>query len=164
MEEQKFNKFLRKSINSLLVANAIILGGIDILLGTAHHIVSPKIANQERLESLLDVERKNAGIADDIEVKAYLGNESCAEKVRDKSYEITIAKHFPFNDTCALRHELYHVAGGHCDDMHNFKNSYFGRLGNTVKFLWIYEPEAVIYSATGIKLRNLPLVGSNGER
>lgn len=45
-----------------------------------------------------------------------------------------------------IRHELYHIADGHCDESLN------SSLIEQVKYWFKYEPQAMIYSSTELKL------------
>ena len=106
-------------------------------------LTSPKINNQINLKKILEKEKKQAGIKEDKIIYVTISkNEkevSQAIKISEKEYEI-----FLFNDgrnLGTLRHELYHIADGHCDKPYN-----------SLKYFFIQEPKATIYQLTGIKL------------
>ncbi len=108
-----------------------------------HQELSPKIENQVSLKKILEKERKQAGIKEDeiihVTISKNEKESSYSIKISEKEYEI-----FLFNygrNLGVLRHELYHIADGHCDKPYNF-----------LKYFFIQEPKATIYQITGLKL------------
>lgn len=150
----KYKTFFRKSIYSILIANAVLVGGVDTILNGVHQAVSERITNQSELETMVEVERKKAGILEGVKINASLGDQSCSEKIDEDSYRLSLNKDGIHNSLATLRHELYHIARGHCDSLYppSSRDSSLKRLRNAVKYLLINEPQAIIYSATGIKL------------
>lgn len=62
---------------------------------------------------------------------------SQALKTSEKEYGIFLSSEAKES---TLRHELYHIAGGHCDNEYNL-----------LKYYFIQEPKATIYQITGLK-------------
>ena len=132
--------------NTLLAffaANAIYFAG----MGCAEVVgsMSPKIRSQSQLERLVKQERKKLAIPDAIIIQATLEFDnpetSYARKVAENSYEIYLQKYPDQHNLNVLRHELYHIADGHCEKESGF-----------LRYLYWNEPLAVIYSVSGIKL------------
>ncbi|MEK6817681.1 MAG: hypothetical protein AABX80_02660 [Nanoarchaeota archaeon] len=122
-------------VASVLYATAIL--GIQVI----PQEFSPKI-NKINLEQILNEERKRAGINDTTKINVQLSNEeeevSYAQKINNGEYKIVLPKISANKNV--LRHELYHIADGHCDE--EFTN---------LKYFFIHEPQATIYSITGLK-------------
>lgn len=112
--------------------------------GALSTINSPKIENQSQLEQQIEVERKKIVLNDNAKIIPSFGKESFAKKIGDNVYKLSLKKGAT-NST--LKHELYHILAGHCDQGQRLPTG----LKNPSHFLW-YEPKAVIYQATGIKL------------
>ena len=148
---QNVMKYGKKAISTFLVANAIYFGGFLIGANVIHRAFSPSIKTQSELELKLEEERKRLGIKDNIIIRANLSSNpddnSYAKKLEDNVYEINLEPEVGHN-LDVLRHELYHIADGHCDDGEKVSDSFIGGL----KYLYIYEPQAVLYSISGIKL------------
>ncbi|MBI2003908.1 hypothetical protein HYS72_00385 [Candidatus Pacearchaeota archaeon] len=138
------NKSILKPISkyhaiSVLVTGAIIFTSI---LPSALNEFSKgeKIKDKTHLETLLRQEKKKLGI-ENKDINVYFCDRietSSARKINENSYEIKIANNQ--RTTGILDHELYHIADGHCDKSYN-----------TLKYFFIYEPQATIYELTGIK-------------
>ena len=111
-------------------------------------ISSSQIESRSHLEQILDQERSRAGIKEGTRIHVIMSTDreaiSCAVKRAEGEYGIVLSP--DGMNVCTLRHELYHIADGHCD----------AELGDsTVKYWLAYlfwaEPQATIYEATGLK-------------
>lgn len=135
-------KYLNKIINGIKMITAGSCLYALTLLGIQgiSELISPKINNQIQLEQIIKTERKLAGIKEDIKLYVTMGRKenSQALKTGEKEYDIFLSKRGANKFT--LRHELYHIADGHCDTKYN-----------NLKYFFIQEPQATIYAATGWK-------------
>ncbi len=140
------NKILAKTasyIKKALVVKATLLTTYtSLLLGSqlvSRHF-SPSINTQSQLEFILEEEKEKAGIPKTTKVSANIENERLvySHKEGDKKYKVVLAKEN--SQLVLLRHELYHIADGHCDQPYYFLRYFFWE-----------EPQATIYSITGLK-------------
>ncbi len=108
---------------------------------------SPRINNQSELETILKEERKKLLIKDNYAIHVNLTDKNIgnAGKIKENKYKINLGGKFR-NISC-LRHELYHIADGHCDDCLSRNIPY-----RIIKYLCYYEPQAILYQVAGIKL------------
>lgn len=114
-----------------------------------------KIKDRAHLEILVNQEKEKLGFKNkNIEVYFIpFINTSIATKLNKNDYRIFLSSKQRTIET--LRHEFYHIFDGHCDEGYElYKNGKtFGKkLKNDIKYNYIYEPQAVVYSLTGIKL------------
>ncbi|HIH24358.1 TPA: hypothetical protein HA251_04960 [Candidatus Woesearchaeota archaeon] len=68
----------------------------------------------------------------------------------DGTYEITLSP-----DNCILplvRHEMYHIGAGHCDDAHKRALNSDDHIVPMLRYLFINEPQAILYSSLADKL------------
>jgi len=150
------NKSILNTVSKVMTKLALgaFMVQVPIFSSTLLNSLSPKgenIRDKIHLEKLLKQEKKKLGI-ENKNINAYFCNTietSGARKINENSYEIFLAKdQRAFN---VLRHELYHVADGHCDKGYELFNN--GRkFEKTIRYLLINEPKASIYGATGLKL------------
>lgn len=142
MKQKIILSYLLKAAQTLAWAHLLYFGGMC----SAYIInyTSPPINSQSELEVLLKQERKKLEIPQEkiIHAKLESYNGSYAQKVAENEYEITLDNLSLENNLNVLRHELYHIADGHCEE------------GNSNFLLYLYwnEPQAVIYSLSDIKL------------
>lgn len=130
-----------KIVKNIAIATGIYTGILLGAQGISQEFISPKINNQSQLEQILNKEKKQAGIKKDIMLDVKLGCDedggSYSEKISEKKYKIRLSSPTSLS---TLKHELYHIADGHCD------NSF-----NRLKYFFIDEPQATIYEITGLK-------------
>jgi hypothetical protein len=130
-----FGKGVRNGVITLL-AYATVLSCIE----NAGSWCSEELENKSSIERAVDEEKKALGIEKkDIGV---IVNDTiyvrCAGKVGEGKYEIYLSEP---ETRDIIKHELYHIADGHCDEPYSI-----------TKYLFWYEPQAAIYSLTGLKL------------
>ena len=118
-------------------------------------LFSPKIRNESELESVLATERTKLRIDDSIKIKAKLSENnmegSYAVKRAQGEYEINLA---PGSQNLAtLKHELYHIADGHCIKV--VKEGEPDKMGvvELLKYLHWQEPRAVFYGTNELMSR-----------
>ena len=103
-------------------------------------LFSSKINNQN-LEQILKIEKRRVGLNEDriiyVRISKNEDETSAAQKLNENKYQIVLSPNPSLN---TLRHELYHISDGHCDKPYNL-----------LKYLFIQEPQATIYSITGLK-------------
>jgi len=116
---------------------------------------SEPIRSQEHLEQIMEEEIKKLGIENKNILLILDDNEKWnypyAVKIGEESYEINInpSKH----KVVSVKHELYHIADGHCDFGAKFSSdSNIDHLIFYTCYFFYYEPQAAIYAATGLKL------------
>lgn len=141
-------KKIRKFLIGAFIAGAAYPASMALLDRYADSIAVP-FKNRSHLEDIFKVEAKKLGIENkkieviyDVELSGPLV--AYAQKVGQNEYKIVLGP--TAYNTSSLKHELYHIADGHCDAYS--KNSALGFL----TYLFYYEPQSVIYSATGLKL------------
>ena len=110
---------------------------------------APKIHSKSHLEQILDGERERAGIDEAVEIEVRLTNNDWeynhVKKVSEGKYKILLAP--DGQNLSTLRHELYHIADGHCDDRARIENDFL----NELDYFFRREPQAIIYALTGLK-------------
>lgn len=120
------------------------------LIGTefVSNNLSPKINSQIELEQLVERERKKINPNNNCVVFPILSSENEARSYRmfNGWYVIDIGGKMAHESS--LRHELYHILDGHCDDVLKSKSNFQREL----RYLFIYESQAAIYESTGLKL------------
>ncbi len=143
----KKTSYARESIAVIIAAG--ITYWFSCTAQSALCIRSQRIEDQSQLESKLLEERKKLRekIKDDVIIHASLdGDEHTSlphsEKIKDREYKIVLTQQCSDQDT--LRHELYHIADGHFEDMDRIKYI------KNIYYLW-FEAQAVIYELTGLK-------------
>ena len=114
------------------------------------------INSQEDLTKIVSEERKILTIPDSIKINSeYYPNTTVAysAKLDHNLYTIHIGGKSVMGPCTrgTVKHELYHIADGHCDQGNQalFENNKFA--ANATYFLY-WEPQAAIYSAFDIKL------------
>ena len=152
----KFKKIAKLTYKT--VTNVGIAGFIYLTALTGNNSISsynsPIIKNRSELELIINDERIKAGVNENYHIHVIFEdnkpNESAsAAKIGKNNYLIRLPK--KDSNLSTLRHELYHIADGHCDDVLEIsKNS--NSLKKLLKYLFVYEPQASIYQSTGLKL------------
>lgn len=168
---KKIKNYAEKTIGILLLANAAYLGGLWVS-SVWGPITAPRIHTASQLESVVNNESARLDLQE-VSIEVHLYDEpffhGSAEKIGDNSYRINL--HGLGRNISTLRHELYHIADGHCDgtlpddNLSSFKKSMeylFGdehslddklsRLKTGMEYLYVDEPQAIIYETTGIQL------------
>ena len=107
-------------------------------------IGQPRIEEQSLLEKHIEIERAKITENNDVKITAKIGENSYAKKVGDNDYILSLKKG---RSSSTLRHELYHILDGHCDE-----NSELPLPLKKLAYLFWHEPQAVLYESTGIKL------------
>ena len=104
------------------------------------------ITNQVQLEQLLDLEEDKLNCHLSISIKFGDEKKGTAEAriYPDRTYDITLYRERTIG---ALRHELYHICGGHLDDIINTN-----QILRTFKSVFYYEPTANLYATFDLKL------------
>ena len=104
---------------------------------------SQKIRTQKELVSIVDEEAKRLGIDKSIISTLHDKLEWCSGKRYDGSYGLHIGGFLAKRSV--VRHELYHIFKGDCDEDHN--GDY-----NGLRYQFIKEPRAILYETFGIRL------------
>ncbi len=127
--------------------NLLYLGAIMTTQITTN-LASEKIFTQSELERLVAAERKNINKREEYKIIARLSPETAAEsgKLGPELYYLKIGGIFA--NKRSLRHELYHILDDHFDP----GTGSASRFIQTLKYLYVYEPQATLYEATGLKL------------
>ena len=147
---KKIKKYSWKAISTFVAANAMYFG---LLIGgsTICTSLSPRIHNQSELEQILTVERKRAGIKDYAHIRTRLDykkkSNSGTYLEGEVDYFINLCPLLS-NTLFNLRHELYHIADGQVNESYDTPN----KIMRWIKRWYLYEPQASIYAATGLKL------------
>jgi hypothetical protein len=109
---------------------------------------------KEQLEVVLNSEKKKWNIEDKIIEISFNDSiiNSGSSKIKDNNYLISLAR--GQRNERLLKHEVYHVAKGHCDRHYlNVKTNKIYNLGiRFFDYTFVTEPAATIYSLTGLKL------------
>jgi len=144
----------KKATQMFVLANFVYIGGFVMLANNIIAKLSKSLENQSELEIVLEQERKKLDIDDSTKIRARISEnqdeDANAQRMNSNYYKITLSP--KYHTISTLKHELYHIADGHCDNLGKIPNSRAGRLKKIFKYLYIYEPQAVLYSMTGIKL------------
>lgn len=134
-----FKPLMKKYIVPFLIGLSPTIS-VDLLNNYAN-LKSEKIIDKSHLEIIVnqekkkfDIEDKNINVSFDDAIRT-----SHSKKTGENVYEIHLSKNQ--RSVGILEHEFYHIANGHCDKPYN-----------ALKYLFIQEPQAAIYGATGVKL------------
>lgn len=124
--------------------------GAPILNNLAIHL-SPKM-NKGELEIILDKEKSKFDIKKK-DIQIFFDNNlrsSNARKIDNDVYIISLSRNQ--RNKMILRHELYHIAKGHCDRYSNYLDLNVFKVGmRFLDYTFVMEPTASIYSLTGLK-------------
>jgi hypothetical protein len=108
--------------------------------------------NATNLDRLVKEERARLNMPDDVSIEVtFVPKVANSQKLSDKSYAIRLSNDLSYRST--LKHELYHIADGHCDSL--FEDNEIGHIniGHAIaKFLFCHEPQAALYEAFGLRL------------
>ncbi len=151
----KIKKILKIGIETTFASSLLYFGSMVVLSGIAEMRAEP-FHNRKQLEEMLEVEKKKLGIENkDIDVVVCYTNEDYKQfgrpsgslafsgKKTDNTYLVVLGPQA--NNTYGLKHELYHIADGHCDaEQKPFPL-------DELCYFFYYEPQAVVYSATDWK-------------
>ena len=125
-------------------------GGIYITtflgLNVISNLFSERIRNQEDLDRIIAEEAKKLGMTRQVTSKFHNTYEAVARKLEDETYKIDIGGSGANRGD--VRHELYHVHRGHCDDRKKIENDFL----NELDYLFRREPQAVAYQVFRLKL------------
>ena len=136
---------VKKLFSKLIFSTGILLASYNYLVNIVGGLPSKPIKTFSELERVIEEEKIRLGIGEHTDIGiCFSDKRPYARRIRDNDYEINLG--LPEDlDFKAVRHELYHVAAGHADqDPKSFLES--------LKYFLIYEPKAIIYQATGIRL------------
>ena len=114
-----------------------LLAGLDV----AGKLASEKIKGKENIERAVIEESEKLGINHRIiKIVNYSEGFTAAytKNVGDSLYEMGLGEEVR---RATIRHELYHIADGHCE-----------KPSDIIDKLFILEPQAIIYATTGLKL------------
>lgn len=122
---------------------------------------SDKIHTPQKLEKVLREEQIKLGLEGydiDIEFGSDLETSSIIKDIKDNFYCIKIdSLNNNHNSRTVIKHELYHLAGGHLEykqsQLENFrKEPLFTLIKTNLHYLCVEEPTANLYAVFGIKL------------
>ncbi len=99
---------------------------------------SPKIESQNRLEILLEEEKKKLKCTKDIKAELFGSPIPHGIKKENGTYEIKLNGNLATESI--LKHELYHICDGHTDSRYSF-----------LKYHFWYEPQAMMYETFGLE-------------
>lgn len=141
MEKSNIITYLRKCLFWPLVVlgtHTLILGGTEVISG----LCSQKIKSYSELEPMIREERKKLGIKEDVCIDVRLSQDwkeilsTQIEKKYEGEYEILLG---PFDQNIvSLRHELYHLVDGECENQSR-------------DYLHLHETKAALYGI-GVKI------------
>lgn len=157
---QRKREFFRNAAKGAFVGTLPFFGSAVYLLGIEYlsitsYLTSDSIQTQKELEAVVEEERTNLGMSEDIELLIrseplpydILG---CSWKIRENTYGIIIDNTLGMK-RAVIQHELYHVYDGHCDRIMTGHE-----LSDRILFKFLYtfwdEPQAVLYQSVGLKL------------
>ena len=106
----------------------------------------------ENYQRIFDEEKEALGISHLEIITRDFGIPSIPKVIKNNEiYEISLSSDKlkdpkSFRNTC--KHELFHIAAGHCEN------------SNIFKYILIHEPTTILYELTGIKLSKLKLSNS----
>ena len=164
MKFDTFNRNLKGRLLTIILANIPIFWAFGpMMIMDIYLESSPKIENQGQLEQLLSQEKKRLGI-EDKKIKIQFGLEKGFHE--DTSYsrqigpnEYLIAIHQTQKKEIVLRHEVYHIADGHCDNgyLENIpkmskEDIMIFKIKESFKYLFLEEPQADLYASFGWRL------------
>lgn len=140
----KFNRIMGTALCSI---------GIYVLglacLGRCASCGSKKV-NNENIERIVAKERIALSIPNNISIETKFADQiTNVRKLSDKRYVINLSKKCRQS---TIKHELYHIADGHCDSL--LEDNRAGHNGAYImaKYLFWHEPQAVLYEAFGLRL------------
>jgi hypothetical protein len=125
--------------------------GVPLINEIVTHV--PPKKTQEQLELVLgrekeklDLNNKNIEIIFNDKIR-----NSNSKRLENGDYLINLSKNQ--RKTGVLRHEIYHIAKGHCDRRYKTQNinGFFDIGKRFFDYTFIMEPTATIYSLTGLK-------------
>jgi len=143
---KKITKYTSAAILITFVTGSLYVAGL-MGVSTISNKLSPKINSQTQLEEVVEREKKKLDPLNKFNISAKLSPRKVAvsRSLRNGKYEIEIDENYATESR--VKHELYHIIDGHCDDVYMIKS----KLGRNLKYLFWYEPQAVIYQSTGLK-------------
>ena len=108
--------------------------------------ISKRIRSQEELEQIVSEEATKLGL-DFTKIDTKYNGEVNGSKKNGERYDLHLEGNW-LSTKATVRHELYHIAKGHCDDRLRIKNGFLNELD-----YWLRrEPQASLYGSFGIKL------------
>ena len=134
----------KRTMRPILYFGAVALP-ISVAQGILNYSFSLK--TPQELQYALDEEAKELGIADKKIVARFDDANSFAaysRKLPDGSYKIILGT---IRSRPVLRHELYHIADGHHEDVQSKEG-----LEKAVGYFFVYEPQAAAYELWGWRL------------
>jgi hypothetical protein len=141
---------ITKAACAITAANLIYLATIPAINSTVA-LSQPKLSSIKEIEQVINEEVDNLGLRDK-KLNIILGNTQngrCeAYKLGDNKYEIHLNPPLGYT-RFVIKHELYHIADGHCEKQ--YLNTFKDQIGFALNLMYWYEPQAVIYSLTGLK-------------
>ena len=151
---KKAIKYSKKATQIFLIANCIHICGFILGLNNISNKLGKSINNESELEERLQEEKTKLNFDNSIRISAYLSKDdedyAGSQKIGYNKYRITLSP--KYHTVATLRHELYHIYDGHCDNLGKASCSNAERLKKVIKSLYLYEPKAIIYDLTGLKL------------
>jgi|TARA_B100002003_G_C14131943_1_gene544379 hypothetical protein len=130
-----------------LVSSIFILGAINTSVNNS----SCKINNEDHLEELVEQERNNIGMPGEYDIQFVLSTNTdfsaFAEKLGENQYRVCMSTEYQTLST--LRHEMYHIFDGHCEDG---QQKGLSSVMQGLKYLLFCEPKACLYSFSELKL------------
>jgi len=142
-------KTIKKSLMITGLSTILCLSYLNLLAGVNEISVlnQKKINSVSQLEQLAKIERKkiNSKNKSKIIYKLTSEDEGYSEKSSEDKYKIVLGGKYA--NESMLKHELYHILDGHFKDTERLNSG----LQTELKYLFWYEPQAVIYATTGLK-------------
>lgn len=150
---KKYTKMVGRAVSTTFVVGCVYLWGLIATQTIIAHL-PPEIELQSpHFEQILDRERNRAKICANKVVDVRFDNDKtripCVRKLYEGKYEIVLSPNG--SNLYTLRHELYHIAEGHCD--REKTGPYISRIfQDSLTSLFWDEPRAMIYGVTKLKL------------
>ncbi len=146
---------VRLFLSAILLLCMLISLYIGLLIGieTYAATTSDQIQTQKQLNEHLEIEKRKLNTENlNISAKFEIVNDtSYSTRVGENQYEIVLSKRG--QNVATLKHELYHIVDGHCDDDQGVQEALnIEDLKFKIKYLFNYELKAALYSFKEWKL------------
>jgi len=149
-EKLTIKRIFSKIFKAIFIAIILFVFYVGLLMGIEAYAImnSEKIENSAQLNQLVIEEKQKLNIEDkQITVKFVDENStSYSAKTGENQYQVALSP--AGQNKATLKHELFHIADGHCDASQEITQSLtFGSdMEFKIKYLFYFEPKAAIYS------------------
>jgi|SRR3989338_10901740 len=146
MDPNEISEYAREGMKWLILGGGSYIGALLVCQVYDCWPFQRKIESQEELNVVVQEEAEKLGL-DSSKIDAIYNGITNGVRKNEERWELQLegAWHSTRN---AIRHELYHIAKGHCENRLINKN----RLLDVLDYLFREEPQATLYGTFGIKL------------